>query len=98
MSAMRLLVNAIELSQAAADMNKAMEVYNEAITAVKNAADDLASKWEGDTQVAFVKNQEEAYQWYSSIHAVVLYIIDTVKKVIELYRQNEDRLKGIMRG
>lgn len=98
MSAMRLLVNAIELSQAAADMNKAMEVYNEAITAVKNAADDLASKWEGDTQVAFVKNQEEAYKWYSSIHAVVLYIIDTVKKVIELYRQNEDRLKGIMRG
>ncbi|MBR0463338.1 MAG: WXG100 family type VII secretion target, partial [Clostridia bacterium] len=91
-------VNAIELSQAAADMNKAMEVYNEAITAVKNAADDLASKWEGDTQVAFVKNQEEAYKWYSSIHAVVLYIIDTVKKVIELYRQNEDRLKGIMRG
>ena len=98
MSAMRLLVNAIELSQAAADMNKAMEVYNDAITAVKNAADDLASKWEGDTQVAFVKNQEEAYKWYSSIHAVVLYIIDTVKKVIELYRQNEDRLKGIMRG
>ena len=98
MEAMKLLVNAIELTQAAADMNRAMEVYNEAISAVKAAAADLAGKWEGDTQQAFVRNQEEAYKWYTSIHAVVIYIIDTVKKVIDLYRQNEERLKGIMRG
>ena len=71
MEAMRLLVNAIELTQAAADMNKAMDVYNDAIKAVKEAAADLASKWEGDTQQAFVRNQDEAYKWYSSIELVV---------------------------
>lgn len=98
MTAMRLLVNAIELTQAAADMNKAMEIYNEAITAVKDAAADLASKWEGDTQQAFVRNQEEAYKWYSTIHAVVLYIIDTVKQVVAMYEQTEEMIKNIVRG
>ena len=98
MDAMRLLVNAIELSQAAAKMNEAMEVYNEAIETVKTAAADLASKWEGDAQQAFVANQEEAYNWYTSIHAVVIYIIETVQKVIEMYNQTEENLKNIMRG
>ena len=98
MEAMRLLVNAIELTQAAADMNKAMDVYNDAIKAVKEAAADLASKWEGDTQQAFVRNQDEAYKWYTSIHQVVLSSIDTVKKVIDLYRQTEERIKSIVQG
>ncbi len=98
MTAMRLLVNAIELTQAAADMNKAMEIYNEAINAVKDAAADLASKWEGDTQQAFVRNQEEAYKWYSSIHLVVIYIIETVQKVVKMYQDTEERIKSIVRG
>ena len=98
MDAMRLLVNAIELSQAAAKMNEAMEVYNEAIEAVKAAAADLASKWEGDGQKAFVANQEEAYNWYTGIRGVVLYIIETVKKVVDMYQQAESRINSIMKG
>ncbi|MBO4297734.1 MAG: WXG100 family type VII secretion target [Clostridia bacterium] len=98
MDAMRLLVNAIELSQAAAKMNEAMEAYNEAIEAVKTAAADLASKWEGDGQKAFVANQDEAYRWYSSIHAVVIFVINTVKKVIDTYREAEKRAASIMKG
>jgi len=95
---MRLLVNAIELTQAAAKMNEAMEVYNEAIDAVKSAAADLASKWEGDAQKSFVTNQDEAYRWYSSIHGVVVYIINTVKQVIDMYRSAEEQIKSIVRG
>ena len=98
MDAMRLLVNAIELSQAAAKMNEAMEVYNEAIEAVKSSAADLASKWEGDAKQAFVTNQDEAYRWYSSIHSVVITIINTVKQVIEQYKQAEESIKSIVRG
>ncbi len=98
MSAMRLLVNAIELTQASRDMNKAMEIYNQAIDTVKQAAADLASKWEGDTQKAFVKNQETAYKWYVSIRDVVKFIISTVTKVVNMYRETEERLKSIMKG
>ena len=69
-----------------------------AFDAVKSAAADLASKWEGDGQKAFVANQDEAYRWYSSIHAVVKYVIETVKKVIDTYREAEKRAASIMRG
>jgi WXG100 family type VII secretion target len=98
MTEMRLLVNAIELTQATAKMNQAMEIYNDAIDAVKSAAAELASKWEGDTKEAFVQNQDQAYTWYSSIRLVVMEIVDLVKKVIDLYQNAEERIKGIMRG
>jgi len=92
------MVQWIELSQAAAKMNEAMEVYNNAINAVKAAAADLASKWEGDTKEAFVRNQEEAYKWYSMIHNIVVGIIDLVKKVISMYQDAESKVKSIVQG
>ncbi len=93
-----LLVQWIELSQAAAKMNQAMEIYNNAINAVKSAAADLASKWEGDTKEAFVRNQEEAYKWYSMIHNIVVGIINLVKKVINMYKEAESKVKSIVQG
>ena len=95
---MKLFVQMVELLQASAKMNEAMERYNEAKEAVQKAAETLASNWEGDAREAFWANQQEAYGWYSQIMLVVLEIIDLVKKVAQEYRDAEDRIKSIVSG
>lgn len=93
-----LLVNISELVQAAAKMNEALGNYREAIGNVKAAADELASKWEGDGQVAFVADQEQAYKWYNSLADVVMNMIEEAKKVAQRYEDNISNLKSIMQG
>ena len=98
MAVMELLVQAAELIQAAAEMNQAMEVYEEAVENAKTAAADLASKWEGAAKDAFVAHQENAYSWHRSIISIVLQMIDTVRKVVDVYNQMEDAIKNVVKG
>ena len=95
---MKLIVQAIYLAQAAMKMNEALENYREATNAVKSAADELASKWEGATRDAFVANQEDAYKWYVGIADVVSGAITLAKQCLERYEEAESRLQSLMRG
>ena len=95
---LEVLVDMAQLASAANNMQNALETYRGAIGNVKSAADALASKWEGDTKEAFVRNQEEAYKWYSTIHNIVIGIIDLVKKVINMYKEAENKVKSIVQG
>lgn len=91
-----LLVNIGELTAAAAKMNEAVASYREAVDQVKTAADDLASKWEGDAQVAFVNDQNNAYKWYFSLADVVDAMIEEARRVARRYEENLNNLKSIM--
>lgn len=96
--AMELLVQAAELLQAAMELNQASEIYEEAVEAAKAAAEDLASKWEGAAKDAFVRHQENAYNWHKQILVVVREMVSTIRKAVELYKQMEATVKGIMQG
>jgi len=98
MSFVKILVQAIELAQATNDMNQAMEVYRDSVEAAKSAADELASKWEGAAKDAFVAHQENAYKWHNDIIAIVLEMISTVRKAIDVYNEMEDAVKSLMKG
>lgn len=93
-----LLVNISELTAAAAKMNEAVTSYREAIGQVKSAADDLASKWEGDAKVAFVNDQNNAYKWYISLADVVDAMIEEARRVAKRYEDNISNLKSIMKS
>ena len=93
---LELLVNISELTAAAAKMNEAVANYREAVDQVKAAADDLASKWEGDAQVAFVNDQANAYKWYFSLADVVDSMIEEARRVAKRYEENINNLKSIM--
>lgn len=95
---MTLLVQVAELSAAAAKMNEALDSYREATTEVKNAAEDIASKWEGAAKDAFVADQNQAYNWYASLTDVVFAIIEEARRCIQRYQDAEDRLKAVMKG
>ena len=92
------LVQAAELIQAANEMNQATEIYEGAVENCKTAAADLASKWEGDAQKAFVAQQENAYSWHKQILSVVRQMIDVIHKAVDLYNQMEDAVKSVVQG
>lgn len=93
---MEVLFEIGQLLAAANNMSKAKDTYEGAINDVRAAADDLASKWEGDGQVAFVADQAEAYNYYRSLIEIATNIIEEVRKVAERYRDHVDQLKGQM--
>lgn len=93
-----LLVQAAELIQAANEMNQAMEIYEGAVENCQNAAADLASKWEGETKIAFVEHQENAYQWHKQILEIVREVIAVVRKAVDLYNTMEDAAKSAVQG
>ena len=92
------LVQAAELIQAANEMNQATEIYEGAVESCKSAAADLASKWEGDAQKAFVAQQENAYSGHKQSLSVVRQMIDVIHKAVDLYNQMEDAVKSVVQG
>ena len=97
MTAIQLLVQAAEILQAIAEMNKAAETYRDAVDACKSAAEDLASKWEGAAKDAFVAHQQTAYNWHLQILEVIRKLIEAAQKAIELYEEMEDAVKSIVK-
>ena len=93
-----ILVQLVELLQAAAEMNQAMELYHQAVDAAKTAAAELASKWAGDSRDAFVAHQEDAYNWHMSIIGVVNEMISLIRKAADLYDEVDRTVKGIVQG
>ena len=96
MAVMEVLVEIEQLIGAANNMASAKETYQGAIDSVHAAANDLAGKWEGDGQVAFVADQEAAYNWYNSLMEVAQEMIAEAKRTAERYRDRINILKGQM--
>lgn len=96
--AFQLIVNFVELTAAARDMNKALEDYREATAEAKAAAEDLASKWEGSAKESFVADQENAYRWYCSLAEVVAAIVTEAFNTAKRYQESEERLRNLMKS
>lgn len=60
-----------ELRSAARKIEQNLSDYQQANDAAINAGMDLAGKWEGDAQKAFVQEQEKVRQWYGQMANVV---------------------------
>lgn len=88
-----LLVQVSELTAANNELNKATETYEEATENAKKAADELAETWEGDSQVAFVQHQDNAYRWSLQIVEILREMFRIIAEVIEEYRDAIARLK-----
>ncbi len=52
-------------------ISQAAKAFLDAAEAYKAAAYDLASNWEGDSQVAFLAEQEKAIQWSRKMVKIV---------------------------
>ena len=80
------------------ELKQAIAYYNDAIEALRKAADELSEKWIGDGRDAFVANQADAFGWYVSMANIVT---ETVRKLLSVYARYHDaesRLSNIIRG
>jgi len=93
---LELLVDIQQLLEAANNMESAKQTYGGAVENLRAAAADLASKWEGDGQVAFVADQDAAYRWYGNMIEVVMEMIAEARRTAERYRDHIDILKSQM--
>lgn len=93
-----LLVQAHELSSAAAEIANAAEIYEDAVETAKNAADDLAGKWEGAARDAFVQHQANVYQWHMMILGIVREIVEVINKFLVKYNEMEEAVKSLVDG
>ena len=60
-----------EKQNAANKISQAAKAFLDAAEAYKAAAYDLSREWEGDSQVAFVAEQEKVIQWYKKMVEIV---------------------------
>ena len=95
---MTIFVQFAELLECCEHLRKAIEYYNEAIEMTRRAAEDLASKWEGDAKEAFVADQQNALRWYGSLRDVAEAVVEAIKQNRNRYMDTASRLADIMRG
>lgn len=96
--ASRLEVTVSELQQAATNINNSADDYENAATALKNAADELASTWEGDSQVAFVDEQTRAYQWYQKMAQICRDFARAIQQAAEKYAETDAQATSTIRA
>ena len=92
--ASRLEVTVSELQQAATNINTSADDYEAAATALKNAADELAATWEGDSQVAFVDEQTRAYEWYKKMAEICRQFANAMQQAAQKYEETDAQARA----
>lgn len=96
--ASRLEVTVSELQQAATNIRTSADDYEAAATALKNAADELASTWEGDSQVAFVDEQSRAYDWYRKMAEICREFANAMQQAAQKYEETDAQATSTIRA
>ncbi len=79
-----------ELMNAANRISQAAEDFRNTAQQVFSAAQQLAGTWEGDSQVAFVNEQEQANQWYNKMMDIVSTYVESLQKAAEAYQKADE--------
>lgn len=95
---MKVLAVPTEMEAAAKRVEESIQQYEQATADAKAAADDLASKWAGDAQVAFVQEQEKAIAWLKQMAETSKGYADALKKYAKELRDRDNQGKGIISG
>lgn len=96
--ASRIEVTISELQSAASKITENAEAYKTAADALKAAADNLAGTWEGDSQVAFVSEQEQAYNWYVKMAQICETYAQSMRTAAENYAQSDAEAASTIRS
>lgn len=91
-----LAVDLAKLAAAEIEIQKALEIYRQAVAKAKNAAEALKANWEGDAANEFEREQANAYKWHLCIFDVISAFIDELERAIQTYREYEERIKALI--
>lgn len=93
-----IMVTISELQNAAEKISQACEQYQAAANSLKSAADALAATWEGDSQVAFVNEQEQANAWYLKMADIVNEYVAEMKAAASKYEETDQNAAQTIRS
>ena len=93
-----IMVTISELQSAADKIAQACEQYQAAANSLKAAADELADTWEGDSQVAFIGEQEQANQWYMKMADIVNEYVAQMKAAAAKYLETDQSAAQTIRS
>lgn len=96
--ASRIEVTISELQSAAGKITQYAADYQSAADSLKAAADELAATWEGDSQVAFVSEQQAAYDWYKKMAAICEEYANSMNTAAQRYIETDTEAATTIRS
>lgn len=72
--------------------------YENASKVAKASADALAANWEGDSQKAFVQEQEKAYTWYIAMAELARQYSRFLTQAADTYRIADQQASGVIQS
>jgi len=82
----KFLATGEQMRKAATELDNEAMNYENASKVAMAAADQLASKWEGDAQKVFVAEQQQAKNWYLQMAAIVRQYAAALQKAAKDYQ------------
>ena len=94
----RIEVTVSELQSAASKITEYAADYRSAADSHKSAADELAATWEGDSQVAFVTEQEQAYNWYTKMAQICEQYAQAMNQAAQRYAETDSEAASTIKA
>lgn len=94
----RIEVTISELQSAASKITQSAADYKAAADNLKASADELAASWEGDSQVAFVAEQEHAYEWYKNMAAICERYAEAMQDAARKYTETDTEAASLIKS
>ena len=86
----RFEVTISEMQNAANKISQEAENFLNAANQVFASAEALADSWEGDSQVAFAAEQQQANQWYKKMVDIVNSYVSSLQTAAKTYQQADN--------
>lgn len=87
-----------EMRSKANEIKQAAETFLQAAGQVNAGAQELAGTWEGDSQVAFVEEQEKANAWYNRMVEIVNTYVTALENTAKNYEEADNQATQAIRS
>jgi WXG100 family type VII secretion target len=87
-------VTVSEVTNAATKIASAANDFLTTAGKVMQAAEALGSSWEGDSQVAFMQEQQNAHSWYEKMAEIVTTYVESLNQAAKKYQDADDQAKA----
>ena len=78
-----------EMQAAANKIAQEAQNFLDAANQVMAGAEALSQTWEGDSQVAFINEQQQANEWYKKMVDIVNTYVTMLQNAVQKYEQGE---------
>ena len=86
----RIEVTISDMRNTASKVSQAADNFRNTAQQVFSAAQALSGTWEGDSQVAFLAEQEKANQWYNKMMEIVNTYVDRLNNAARIYQEADE--------